>query len=42
MKAQDIERIATAMIRTYFESEAYRESQKRIITEIIREMNPAI
>jgi len=39
MKAQDIERIATATIKAYFESEAYRESQKKIISEVIREMN---
>ncbi|MFA7168911.1 MAG: hypothetical protein WC096_08420 [Sphaerochaetaceae bacterium] len=39
MKAQDIERIVTATVKAYFESEAYRDAQMQMITEIIREMN---
>lgn len=42
MKAQDIERIATATIHAYFESEEYREAEKQMIAEIIREMKAAV
>lgn len=38
MKANEIERIVTATIQAYFESEAYREAEKRMISEIIREV----
>lgn len=38
MKAQDIERIATATIQAYFESEEYREAQKKMIAQIIHEV----
>jgi hypothetical protein len=39
MKANEIERIAAATVKAYFESEAYREAQMQMITEIISEMN---
>lgn len=38
MKANEIERIVTATIKAYFESEKYREAQEQMITEIIHEV----
>ncbi|MCK8519844.1 hypothetical protein [Methanoculleus sp. 7T] len=38
MKANEIAKIASAVITTHFESEEYREAQKQMIIETVQEI----